>query len=264
MASIYLFSERSKRCVELQSPRVLENDLIQLKDLLPLKLRGLSLNRPELLDAKEEIAFRSEKRPAYVSRYLLQVGEKLLNIGQTGAALCVFDFSSKVKERPECPLYRARALMSLARIDEAEILAQEFLKKHPKNSFAHFLLGRVRLSRDDFQGAESCFTKSRKHLRKEEEPHEEVLPYYEAFISLMLARDALYGLNLNTIDYSHEIKRLKKKVLALKTKIQESNHREVHGMGPYVESLEKLLEHWLAEIGQNVEVTQIDIHSSEF
>ena len=262
MASIYLFSERSKRCVELQSPRVLENDLVQLKNLLPLKLRGLSLNRPDLLDKKQEIAFRSEKRPAYVSRYLLQVGEKLLNIGQTGAALCVFDFSSKVKDRPECPLYRARALMSLARIDEAEALAQEFLKKHPKNSFAHFILGRVRLSRDDFQGAESYFVKSRKFLKKEDEPHEEVLPYYESFVSLMLARDALYSLNLNTLDYSHEIARLKKKVFQLRSQIQQSAHREVHGMEPYVESLDKLLEHWLAEIGHGAEVTQIDIPSS--
>lgn len=238
-------------CVELNTPEINPSDLVNLQGLLPRNLKGISFSRPPLENAGDGgVAFRSESRKSYVSRYMVDVGQKLLGLGQAQGALRFFDMASRLGPDAEVNLLRSRALVSLGRMDEAHREIDRILRWQPSNGLAHFLLGRIYLNRNDYQSAERYF---RTALAQTPEGHElrPVVQAYLEFNQVFQDRDALYGRNLSPQDYAREIQNLQTRVLEFKARIQTSAHAEVRGMEPHLDTLDKLFQHWLAEMGSH-------------
>ena len=209
--SIFLFSETSKKCVELKTSAITPSDLVDLQRLLPRNLKGVSFHKPD-----EEFIFRSEARELYVSKYLTEVGQSLLNLGEPLGALRFFDFSLKIENNPNLKflLLRAKALLEIGQVDEAFTDVKRVLKEEPENGLAHFILGKVYLYRNDYQKANHSFEKVFSILPKEDS-HSEFSRRYIELNQLFIQRDSLYARNLSSKEWIQEIEFLREKSFPL-------------------------------------------------
>jgi tetratricopeptide (TPR) repeat protein len=249
VGSIFLFSERNGMCVELKASEIGTRDLVDLQGLLPRNLKGISFNRPSLPQAERTPElFRSESRGPHVSRYLTDVGQKLLTVGQPQGALRFFDLALRVRPEPETALLRAKTLVALGRMDEAHREVDRFLRWQPINGLGFYLLGRIYMARNDFQSTEQYLRRADRFL-PDGDPQREVVRTYLDFNRLFLDRDALYGRNLSPHEYIREITQLQTRVRGFKSRIQANPHPEIQGMEPHLDTLDKLFQRWLDEIG---------------
>jgi tetratricopeptide (TPR) repeat protein len=251
VSSIFLYSDQIGKCIELESDKITPTDLVDLQSALPRDLRGISFNKPAPAQAPQsQFNFRSEARQSHVSRYLVEVAEKLLKLDQSSGALRVLELAQKVERAPQDPrlsLLRAEALLGVGRIDEAYPEIQRFLRWQPSDARAHFLLGRIYLQREDYQMAQRYFKMAKAFLPKEAVLRESVERFIE-FNKIFLDRDALHTRNLSSHEYVHEIEQLRQRVHQLKAQIQTSPHAEVQGMEPHLDNLDKLFQCWLQEM----------------
>jgi len=253
VGSIFLYSEKSHRCVELRAPEIQTSDLIDLQGLLPRNLKGIQFVKP-LAEGREAILFHSEGSPSQVSRYLMDVGQKLLGLGQPVGALRLFDLSLRIRHDPEVALLKAETLVSLGRMEEAKADLDRFLRWQPRNGLAYYLLGRIYLNRDDYQRVETYLKRSLQ-LMPAIDPRRGSVEVYLEFNQIYLDRDALYSRDLSPPNYVLEIQKLRQRGLSLREKILSHPDREVRGMEPHLDQLGKVFEHWLSEIAaRNPEV----------
>jgi len=250
MASIYLYSENNGRCVELKFSKVQPGELLQLQSFLPSKIKGLSFNQAPAQLGCKILQYNIENRGPVVAKYLSELGEKLLTLGQPLGALYFFDFSNREEKSPYTPLWKARALVALGRMEEALKEVNAFNEFKPHDGLAYFLLARIYLNRDDYQKAETYFEKSIQ-LLKEKSTDYKICKLYQSFNQLFIDRDSLYSRNLSTNEYLLEIKQLKKQIAALKAEVLAFKHSEVLGMQAYLDSFDKLLDRWVDELTRN-------------
>ncbi|GEM_PF-1884279 len=249
MSSIFLFSERQKKCVELKIRGLDPAELVTLQGLLPRHLRGVSFVKPAMAsDVSKEVLFHSETREPQVARYLGEVSVRLLEVGQPLGALRFLDLSLRLRKDAERSLLRTEILISLGRIDEAFSEVDRFLKWQRHHGWAHYLLGRVYLGQSHYQAAQESFQNAMALLPKQDS-RRKIIENYIQFNQIYLDRDSLYGKNLKTTDYVAEIRILRKRCHAFKKQVAQSAHREVRGMEPYLDQLEKLFECWMEEMG---------------
>ncbi|MBF0492955.1 MAG: hypothetical protein HQM15_09260 [Deltaproteobacteria bacterium] len=224
------------------------SDFEVLKGLLPKNLRGISLSKPEAPE-KKALEFYKECREPYVARYLTDVGEKLLHLGQAMGALKLLEWASNLEKSSRVTLMHAWAKLGLGRLEEAEQDIKVLLKWHPRNSVAQFLMGKVFFQRSDHQKAQEYFALALRSI----EPSNVYLMLLETFSKfnqILIDRDSLYSKKLSSRHLYKEIEGLKNRAAKLKQSIEKtSNNSELQGIGVYLEGLEKLFESWLAEMG---------------
>src|SRR4030095_9122976 len=228
-------------------------DLVALKGALPRNIHGISFKPPAETpaEAAAPYQFRSESRSPQVSRYLMNVGEKLLNIGQPLGALRFFDLARRVRQDPDVALLRAKTLVALGRMDEAEAEANQFLKWRPNDGMGFFLLGRAHLARSDFQGADRNFRRAEDLLPVADTTQRLINRTLLQFNQILLDRDALYGRNLNPDEYAREIQQLQGRVQEFKSRLASFPHPEIGGLEPYLDTLAKTFQSWLNEMGRS-------------
>jgi len=246
LGSIFFYSEKNHKCLEVKDPQIQTSDLVDLQGLLPRNLQGICFAKPTPATS-EVILFHSESRQPYVSKYLMDVGQKLLGLGQPLGALRLFDLALRIRHDPQVALLRSETLVGLGRMEEAKKDIDRFLRWQPRNGLAHYLLGRIFLNRDDYRTAEGYFRMALAQLGSED-PRRETVKAYLEFNQIYLDRDALYSRNLSAQEYVSEIQILRKQVQVHRTKILEHPDREVRGMEPYLDHLDKTFEGWLVEI----------------
>jgi len=243
-------------CLELQASEIDPVDLVALKGALPRNIHGISFKPPA--ESQAETApyqFRSESRSPEVSRYLINVGEKLLSIGQPLGALRFFDLARRVRQDPDVALLRAKTLVALGRMDEAEAEADQFLKWRPNDGMGFHLLGRSKLARSDFQGAQRDFRRADDLLPAADTTQRLINRTFLQFNQILIDRDDLYGRNLNTDEYAREIEQLQGRVQEFKSRLASFPHPEIQGLEPYLDTLDKTFQRWLAEIRPNPQAT---------
>ncbi len=221
--SIFLFSESSRKCVELKTSVITPSDLVSLQRILPRNLKGVSFHRPTLNleeDENSDFAFHAETRDPYVSKYLAQVGKSLLSLGEPLGALRFFDFSLKVENNPNLnfQLLRSKALMEVGQIDEAATIIDQLVKENPENGFAQFLLAKIFFYQNNYLSSVNYFEKAKLFLSKED-PYHYFSEVHILINQLFLERDSLYAKNLTVTDLIQEIEILKEKVVQLKSNI---------------------------------------------
>ena len=246
MGSIYLYSEKNHTCVELNASEIQTSDLVGLQGLLPRNLQGIQFTKPSPGE-REVILFHSESRQPYVSKYLMDVGQKLMGLGQPLGALRLFDLALRVRQDPQISLLRSETLVGLGRMEEAKKEIDRFLRWQPRNGLAQYLLGRIYLNRDDYRVAEGYFRMALTQFNTED-PRRETVKAYIEFNQIYLDRDALYSRNLSAQEYVSEIQILRNRAQAHKAKILEHPDREVRGMEPHLDHLDKTFERWMVEI----------------
>ena len=258
MGSIYLYSERSHQCLELKAREIHPSDLVDLQGLLPRNLKGIQFAKPSV-EGGESFLFHSETRQSYVTKYLTDVGQKLMGLGQPLGALRFFDLALRVRQDPQVAVLRAETLFGLGRIEEAQKEVERFLRWQPQNGPAHYLLGRIHLYRNDYRGAEFSLRRAL-HVLSSDDPRRGAVKVYLEFNQIYLDRDSLYSRDLTTQDYVSEIQNLRQRAQALKTQILDHSDRDVRGMEPHLDSLDKVFERWVVEIvARNPEV----LHSAQ-
>ncbi len=239
-------------CLELQASEIDPVDLVALKGALPRNIHGIGFKPPGETPAEglNPYQFRSESRSPEVSRYLKNVGEKLLSIGQPLGALRFFDMARRVRQDPEVALLRAKTLVALGRMDEAETEAAQFLKGRPNDGMGFYLMGRANLARSDFQGADRNFRRAENLLPASDTTQRLINRTFLQFNQILLDRDALYGRNLNPDEYAAEIQQLQGRVQEFKSRLSTFPHPEISGLEPYLDTLDKTFQSWLAEMGR--------------
>jgi len=248
VGSLFLYSERQGRCVELKVPEASSSDLAQLHGSLPNNVTGLSLSKPEVKASENgKVRYHSISTPNHVSEHLKTLGEKLLGAAQPLAALNFFDLAYRISFDSSLPLKRAEALLALGRIEEANREVQEILRSRPPNAFALFLGGRIALYQEKYSEALRYFSQAREACAPME-GLEEVATCYIYFTEIFRDRDQLHTRNLAPQDYAVEIEQLRARVLALKTQTQKSSHPQVRGMEVHLDALENLFSSWLREL----------------
>lgn len=246
--SIFLFSMRAKKCIELQIPYSKSSDFEILKNLLPKNLRGISLTKPEVGE-DSVLEFHKENREPYVARYLTDVGEKLIHLGQAMGALKLLEWASNLEKSSRVTLMHAWAKLGLGRLDEAEQDLAVLLKWHPKNSVAQFLIGKVFFQRSDHQKAQEHFDLALK-FSDSSNNYLKLLDAFSKFNQILIDRDSLYSKEISARHLYTEIEGLKNRAAELKQSIEKtSNNSELQGIGVYLENLEKLFDSWMAEMG---------------
>lgn len=246
MGSIYLYSEKSHQCLELKAPEIRSTDLVDLQGLLPPNIKGIEFEKPST-GVGDSLLFHSESRQTFVTKYLMDVGQKLVGIGQPLSALRFFDMAMRVRQDPQASLLKAETLFVIGRVDEAQKEVDRFLRGQPHNGPAHYLLGRIHLYRNDYRGAEISLRSALKGIPSEDASREVIETFLE-FNQIYLDRDALYSRDLTTQDYVSEIQNLQTRAQTLKAQILNHPDREVRGMEPHLEQLDKVFERWLVEI----------------
>jgi tetratricopeptide (TPR) repeat protein len=260
LGSIYLYSEKNHKCVELQASQIQTSDLVGLQGLLPRNLQGIQFTKPSPGES-EIILFHSESRQPYVSKYLMDVGQKLMGLGQPLGALRLFDLALRVRQDPKISLLRAESLVGLGRMEEAKKEIDRFLRWQPNNGTAHYLLGRIYLNRDDYRVAEGYFRVSLSEMGPMDGRRDTIKAYLE-FNQIYLDRDGLYSRNLSAQEYVTEIQTLRNRVRVQKAKVLEHPDREVRGMEPHLDHLDKTFERWMVEIAaRNPETLPLPLRS---
>lgn len=254
MNSIYLFSERSKKCIELQIPASKSSGFESLQSLLPKSLRGISLTKPKN-NSLEELQYYKETREPYLARYLTDVSEKLIHLGQSLGALKLLEWASGLEKSPRVALVHAWAKLGLGKLDDAERDLSIILKWHPRHFFAHHLMGRVCFQRNDHQKAQEYFDRSLQWIEKDS-VYEDLLTAFAGFNQIILDRDQLYSRDLTARELLQEIETLKNRASGLKKQVNESvTKSELQGLLVYLDGMEKLFESWLVEISARAEKT---------
>lgn len=256
MASIYVYSLKGKKCVELKSPLLEEEELLKLEKLLPPNLKGLSFENPQkLFDNAQETCEEHKEvdNRKTVGEYLKGIGFKLESLKLYYGALRFYDLALKHQSSSEVLMRKAHVLEMLGYADKAERLLKEYQKKNPQAPEPYFVLGKQALSRSDYHQAETCFAESWQRLNKKNPSHRPLkknLNLYLKFVRLFLKRDQLFTRNLSHEECAAEIERLIEETHQLEAEVEKrSEGQKLEGMEFFLKNQRDIFKKWLEEMG---------------
>lgn len=255
MASIFIYNIKGGKCVELNTPRINEEDITELKSLLPSNLEGLSFESP--LDRFEEETItevRVEDRESRISEYLKGIGTKLQQLKQVPVALRFYDLAFRVNPSIDVLLMKAQALANSGQIEKAEKLLNRYAKECPDRPEPYFFFGKHALGRADYEQAKTYFEDAQNRIRSSNVEHrnlQDLLDAYKRFVSIYLDRDQLFTRDLSPDDCIKEIIRLRQRTKVLITDIRSQNKNELDGMIFFLDTQDKIFEKWLEEMVNN-------------
>jgi tetratricopeptide (TPR) repeat protein len=259
MASIFIYNRSRGKCVELNTPRIAEEDIASLKSALPANLEGISFSSP--LDTFEDHTvkeLRVEDRELRVAEYLKSIGHKLEQLQQVAGAIRFYDLAFRLSGSSEILMMKARALSQYGQADQAQRLLNRIVEKHPDAPEPHFIRGKMALSRADYAEAEKHFKQAKALLRASNIEHkqlDETLGIYERFVQVYLDRDRLFTRDLSQDDCIAEIRHLRERTQVLSRDINGDSKPEIQGMLFFLETQDKIFEKWLDEMGAPPEPT---------
>jgi len=253
MASIYIYNRSRGKCVELSTPRIVEEDIVQLKSALPSNLEGISFAPPiDSFEDKTVPELRVEDRESRVAEYLKSIGNKLEQLQQVPGAIRFYDLAFRLSGSSEVLMMKARALSQYGQADQAVRLLNRLVDKHPEAPEPHYMYGKLALSRADYAQAKLHFAEAKGRLRENNVEHKqlsEVLAIYERFVAVYLDRDQLFNRDLSPENCITEIRRLRDRTQALIRDIRGDSKAEIQGMLFFLETQDKIFEKWLDEMG---------------
>jgi tetratricopeptide (TPR) repeat protein len=254
MASIFIYNRARGKCVELNSPQIVEEDINELKSALPANLEGISFSPP--IDSFETTLKEMfvEDRENKVAEYLKNIGRKLEQLHQAGGAIRFYDLAFRLSKNSEVLMMKARVLSQYGQADQAQKLLHHFVEQHPESPEAFFMFGRLALSRADYADAHQNFQAAKNRIRQNNVEHRgllEVLNVYERFVRIYLDRDLLFNRDLSPEALADEIQRLRNRTQALMQDIQDDSKSELQGMQFFLETQDRIFEKWLAEMSAN-------------
>ncbi len=254
MASIYIYNLKGGKCVELLSPHIVEEDIAQLKSLLPPNLEGLSFESPlELFDEETITELKVEDREPRVAEYLKGIGTKLQKLRQIPGALRFYDLAYRVSGNTDMLMVKAQALTQTGQVERANQLLQRFSEARPDHPEPYFYFGKNALSRNDYNEALQNFETALDLIRTNNVEHRglrDLLNYYVRFTDLYLDRDQLFNRDLDDEAMTREISHLRQRTRSLAEEIKHQRHSELEGMMFYLHTQEEIFGRWLEEIAK--------------
>jgi len=252
MASIYIYNLKGGKCVELNTPRIEDDDISELKSILPSNLEGLAFESPlNKFDEETITEIRVEDQEPRVAEYLKGIGNKLEKLKQVSSALRFYDLAFRVSGNSEVLILKAQALSQAGQVERAEKLLRRFSRQHPNRPEPFFFFGKNALARADYQKAQEHFEEAQKRIRSNNVEHrglQESLEIYQRFISIYLDRDQLFTRDLSPEDCIKEIIRLRQRTKVLTDDIRNKNKNDLEGMVFFLETQDKIFEKWLEEM----------------
>ncbi len=254
MASIFIYNRARGKCVELNSPQIVEEDINELKSALPDNLEGISFSPP--IDSFETTLKEMfvEDRENKVAEALKNIGRNVEQLHQAGCAIGFYDLAFRLSKNSEVLMMKARVLSQYGQADQAQKLLHHFVEQHPESPEAFFMFGRLALSRADYADAHQNFQEAKNRIRENNVEHRgllEVLIVYERFVRIYLDRDLLFNRDLSPEALADEIQRLRNRTQALMQDIQNDSKSELQGMQFFLETQDRIFEKWLAEMSAN-------------
>ncbi|MCB1214339.1 MAG: hypothetical protein KDK66_02565 [Deltaproteobacteria bacterium] len=255
MPSIYIYSLKGKKCVEVKSPLLEEEEILKLEKFLPASLKGLSFEdpRPLFKQAGQECEeYREESDPRSVAEYLVGIGVKLESLKLYYGALRFFDLALKHRSSSEVIMRKAHVLELLGYADKSERLLNQYQQKNPKAPEPYFILGKQALGRTDYARAEQCFKQALERLNSKKERHEGLkknINLYLKFVGLFLERDRLFTRNLSHEECMDEIRRLIQDTYDLEEEVEKRGQTEkLEGMIFFLKNQRTIFNKWLEEM----------------
>lgn len=252
MASIYIYNLKGGKCVELSTPHIHDEDIAELRSVLPPKLEGLAFDSPLNRFGEDSLSeIRVEDRDTRVAEYLKGIGRKLEQLKQTPGALRFYDLAFRLGKNAEILLMKARVLGQLGYVDRADRLIRKYLKVQPQDPEPHYLLGRYALSRNDYSQAHEYFQLAQNLLRNRNVEHrqlKELVEVYLRFVSIYLDRDNLFNRNLPPEELLNEIQGLRNRTQSLIRDTQASSNSDLEGMSFFLDAQDKIFERWIQEL----------------
>lgn len=253
MASIFIYNLKGGKCVELSNPKIEDDDIDQLRHLLPKNLEGLSFESPiDKFDEDTLSEVRLEENTKRVAEYLKGIGNKLEQLHQVQGAVGFYDLAFRVSGNTDYLMLKARSLGQIGQVDKAERLLQRFSKNHPESPEPYYHFGKHALSRADYESAKEHFTKALSLVRSNNVEHKNlqtILETYVRFVSIYLDRDQIFARDLPQAQCIDEIERLQNRTRALADDIRNQRISELDGMIFFLETQDKVFEKWLQEMG---------------
>ncbi len=254
MASIYIYNLKGGKCVELNSPQIVEEDIAQLKSLLPPNLEGLSFESPlSLFDSDTPTELKVESQEPRVAEYLKGIGTKLQKLRQIPGALRFYDLAYRVSGNTDMLMVKAQALSQTGQVERADQLLQRFSEARPDHPEPYFYFGKNALSRNDYNEALRHFETSLDLIRVNNVEHRglrDLLNYYIRFTDLYLDRDQLFNRDLDDEAMTREILQLRQRTQTLAEEIERQHKSELEGMMFYLRTQEEVFGRWLEEIAK--------------
>ncbi len=250
MASIYLYNKN--RCLELNNPRIEEEDIKRLKSVLPSHLEGIAFVPPE--NATEPLTsreYKTESQEVRVADYLKNIGNKLEQLHQVKGAVRFYDLAFRLNPNGDLLLMKARALSQHGEAEQADQLLNQYLKRDPLDPKPYVMLGKMAFGRSDYQVSKRYFEKALERARGTSVNAKdlgEVIQFYLKIIGIYLDRDQLFSRSLSSHECLIEIQSLHQRTQSFFKELKQSNNSEVQGLEFYVEGLEKTFEKWVEEM----------------
>ncbi len=253
MASIYIYNLKGGKCVELSNPRIADEDIAQLRTLLPNNLEGLAFESP--IDKFEEDTLsevRVEDSTSRVAEYLKGIGNKLEQLQQVSGAVGFYHLAYRVSGNTDYLMLKARSLGQIGQVEHAERLLKRFSQEHPDSPEPHYHFGKHALSRADYQSAKDHFATALSLIRPANIEHKKLhgmLETYIRFVSIYIDRDQIFSRDLPQSLCLKEIERLQSRTRALAEDIRQQRVSELDGMIFFLETQDKIFDKWLEEMG---------------
>lgn len=253
MASIFIYNRARGKCVELNSPQIVDEDIAQLQSSLPSNLEGIAFVAPKdsFENTLKEVFV--EDRETRVAEYLKNIGRKLEQLHQASGAIRFYDLAYRLNQNSDVLMMKARVLSQYGQADQAQKLLSNFVQQHPDSPAAYFMFGKLALSRADYADAHRHFNEAKSRIRENNIEHRtllEVLHFYERFVGIYLERDRLFNRDLSPEALMDEIRRLRSRTQALTADIlSDTTKSELQGMQFFLETQDRIFEKWLSEMG---------------